>query len=112
MSMTRFTRRAILAIISLVTAGGLDRQVQSAEADASSGPERFELTAIKAVRPLLVETLSAIQTGNMVRAREVFDSYDNAWNGIEVYVNTRSRALYRVLELELQAKITKALEAA
>jgi tetratricopeptide (TPR) repeat protein len=35
---------------------------------------------------------------------------DIPWNGIEVYINTRSRPLYQALEIELQARITKALE--
>jgi high-affinity iron transporter len=110
--MTQFMRRIVLAILSLLATYGLPGQAQSADSQASSGPERFEVTAITAVRPLLVETLSALEGGNLTRAREVFDSYDDAWNGIEVYVNTRSRALYQVLELELQAKITKGLETA
>jgi hypothetical protein len=67
------------------------------------------VASIKAVRPLLVGTLSAIQQGDVARAKEIFDRYDSAWNGIEVYINARSKTLYEVLELDLQAKITKAL---
>src|SRR5439155_8594238 len=69
------------------------------------------VSAVKAVRPLLVDTLTAIQQGDVARAKGVFEAYDSAWNGIEVYIITRSRALYQVLELDLQAKITKALDA-
>jgi high-affinity iron transporter len=67
--------------------------------------------AVKAVRPLLADTLSALQQGDVGRAKEAFEGYDSAWNGIEVYINVRSRDLYRVLELELQARIAKALDA-
>ena len=83
-----------------------------AAADAESNPnlERFELSSVKAVRPFLVDTLTAIQQGDIAQAKRAFEAYDSAWNGIEVYVNTRSRALYQALELELQAKITKALD--
>jgi hypothetical protein len=81
------------------------------EAEATPNTERFEVSSIKGVRPLLVDTLGALQQGDLARARQVFETYDSAWNGIEVYVNVRSKALYEVLELDLQAKITKALGA-
>ena len=83
----------------------------AAETEAGPDTVRFEVASIKAVRPILVSTLSAIQQGDVARAREILDSYDSAWNGIEVYINVRSKALYEVLELDLQAKITKALDA-
>src|SRR5215470_10083221 len=73
--------------------------------------ERFEITSIKAIRPTLVNTIAALQAADLARAKAAFEAYDSAWNGIEVYINVRSRALYQVLELELQAKISKALDA-
>ena len=73
--------------------------------------ERFEITSIKAVRPTLVNTIAALQAGDVARARAAFDAYDSAWNGIEVYVNVRSKAMYQTLEHEFQARITKALDA-
>jgi hypothetical protein len=72
--------------------------------------ERFEVTSLKAVRPSLVATIAALQQGDIPRAKAAFDDYDSGWNGIEVYVNLRSKDLYRVLELEFQPKIIKALE--
>jgi hypothetical protein len=78
---------------------------------ASAADERFEIASLKAVRPSLVATIAALQQRDIPRARAAFDSYDSGWNGIEVYVNLRNRDVYRVLELELQPKITKALEA-
>jgi hypothetical protein len=89
----------------------LTGQMPTAAAQASSSLERFEISAVKAARPFLVDTIAAIQQGNVARAKEAFDAYDSAWNGIEVYINVRSRTLYQVLELELQAKISKALDA-
>jgi high-affinity iron transporter len=72
--------------------------------------ERFEVTSLKAVRPTLVNTLDAVQKRDAAAAREAFEAYDSAWNGIEFYINTRSRPMYDVLEHQYQPKITKALE--
>jgi hypothetical protein len=72
--------------------------------------ERFEVTSIKAVRPTLVDTIAALKARDAGRAKAAFEAYDSAWNGIEVYINTRSKPLYDVLEHEYQARIEKALE--
>jgi hypothetical protein len=72
--------------------------------------ERFEVTSLKAVRPTLVNTLDAVQKRDAAAAREAFEAYDSAWNGIEFYINTRSRPMYDLLEHQYQPKITKALE--
>jgi hypothetical protein len=78
---------------------------------APADEERFEIASLKAVRPSLVATIAALRQRDIPRAKAAFDSYDSGWNGIEVYVNLRNKDVYRVLELELQPKITKALEA-
>ena len=72
--------------------------------------ERFEISSIKAIRPTLVDTITALQQRDVARARVAFEAYDSGWNGIEVYVNTRSKDTYRLLELEFQPRITKALD--
>jgi hypothetical protein len=59
-----------------------------------------------------VETLSAAQRGDLTAARAALDVYDGEWNGIEVYVNTRSRALYGEIESHYQADVSAALDAA
>jgi hypothetical protein len=74
--------------------------------------ERFEITSIKAVRPTLVTTISALRGGDIARAKAAFEAYDSAWNGIEVYVNVRSKEMYQILEHDFQPRITKGLEAA
>jgi hypothetical protein len=99
-----------LGLIAFTTLASLTGQATTVAAETSSTPERFEVSAVKTARPFLVDTLAAIQQGNIARAKEAFDAYDSAWNGIEVYINIRSRALYQILELELQAKISKALD--
>src|SRR5436309_12798259 len=90
---------AILSFVALVDASG------------AAPAERFEVTSLKAVRPTLVNTLDAAQKRDAARARESFEAYDSAWNGIEFYVNTRSRPMYDLLEHQYQARITKAHEA-
>jgi hypothetical protein len=71
--------------------------------------ERFEVASIKAVRPALTNTIAALQKGDVAGAKAAFETYDSLWNGIEVYVNTRSKDMYDALEHVFQAKIEKAL---
>jgi tetratricopeptide (TPR) repeat protein len=109
MSMMKVMCRLGLVLFTIVAS--LTGQSPVAAAQANSSEERFEISAVKAARPFLVDTIAAIQQRNLARAKEAFDAYDSAWNGIEVYINVRSRGLYQVLELELQAKISTALDA-
>lgn len=71
--------------------------------------DRFEVTSIKAVRPTLVKTIDALQKNNPKAAKEAFGEYDSAWNGVEVYINTRSMEMYSALERDMQAKLTAGL---
>jgi hypothetical protein len=79
--------------------------------DPAAAQDRFEVKSIKAVRPTLVDTVNALQQRDVARARAAFEAYDSAWNGIEVYINVRSRDAYGVLEHGFQARINKGLEA-
>ena len=74
--------------------------------------ERFEVSAIKAVRPTLVKTLAALKKGDIAQARAAFEAYDSGWNGIEMYINTRDKSMYDELEKNLQERITKGLASA
>ena len=85
--------------------------IASSASQALEQAERFEITSIKAIRPTLVNTIAALQAGDVARAKAAFEAYDSAWNGIEVYVNVRSKAMYQTLEHEYQARIAKALDA-
>jgi hypothetical protein len=96
----RFGMFSALAILCAVT------QVQ---AQARTSGERFEVSGIKAVRPALVETIVALREGDAVKAKAAFEAYDSAWNGIEFYINVRSRELYQIIELNYQKKIEDAL---
>ncbi|HEV7666100.1 MAG TPA: hypothetical protein VGQ62_21385 [Chloroflexota bacterium] len=73
---------------------------------------RTEVGLVAAPRNRLVETLAAVQRGDFAGARAALDLYDGEWNGIEVYVNTRSRALYGEIESHYQADVSAALDAA
>jgi hypothetical protein len=73
--------------------------------------DSFEVSSIKAVKPTLLATADAVKKGDVAKAKEAFEDYDSAWNGIEVYINTRSKPMYDKIELDLQDRITKALNA-
>jgi len=76
---------------------------------ASSRSDRFEVSAIKAVRPTLVSTLAALKKGDAAQAKAAFAAYDSGWNGIETYINARDKSMYDELEKNLQDRITKGL---
>ena len=80
-------------------------------AETAKPGERFEITSVKAVRPTLVDTIAALQRRDVAGAKVAFQAYDSLWNGIEVYINTRSKDMYGALEQVLQARIEKALNA-
>jgi hypothetical protein len=80
-------------------------------AGQAAAADSFEVTSIKAVKPILVATADAVKQGNVAKAKEAFEDYDSAWNGIEVYINVRSKPMYDKIELDLQDRITKALNA-
>jgi hypothetical protein len=102
--MVQRVRRTGVAIFTTLTIMGYLAQARAAE------EERFEISSIKAIRPTLVDTITALRQRDVARAREAFADYDSGWNGIEVYINIRSKDVYRVLELEFQPRITKALD--
>jgi tetratricopeptide (TPR) repeat protein len=74
---------------------------------APAADERFEVSSIKAVRATLVDTAAALQQGNIPKAKEAFEAYDSAWNGVEVYIGTRNKPMYDKIELDLQARVEK-----
>jgi len=86
--------------------------VVSVCAQAAAAADRFEVTSLKAVRPTLVKTVDALQKGNVKAAKESFGDFDSAWNGIEVYINTRDMEMYNTLERVMQAKLTAGLSEA
>lgn len=103
--MRGWTRRTVCIGFGLVAVSALMGQWGR----ASAAEERFEVASVKAVRPTLVNTIAALRERDAARAKAAFEDYDSAWNGIEVYINTRSKPLYDVIEHEYQARIEKAL---
>src|SRR2546430_437353 len=70
-----------------------------------------ELEYIKQPVPKLQDTLAALKRNDIPGARDAFEAYDGSWNGIEVYISTRSRDNYTKLEMELQHQINDLLAA-
>lgn len=96
-----------LAAITLVL---VSASAARAQAPRRTQPaERFEVSSIKAVRPTLVNTVNALKKGDVKAAKEAFDAYDSAWNGVEVYINVRSMEMYNELERVMQARLTESL---
>lgn len=80
-------------------------------AAAASANARREVALVGSVRPIIVSTLDSMTRGDVAAAKKAWSAYDPAWNGIEVYVNFRSRDLYAQLETDLQGSIDKAFAA-
>lgn len=106
--MIRHVRRIGFALLVVTSMASQADETWTAQAAIASS-ERFEVSSIKAVRPTLVDTITALQQRDAAEAKAAFEAYDLAWNGIEFYVNTRSRAMYDLLEHEFQARIAKGL---
>ena len=93
--MTNRIHHFAAAVLAIFAIAALVEPISPARAAPG---ERFEVTSLKAVRPTLVNTLSALQKRDRGGARDAFEAYDSAWNGIEFYINTRSRPMYDLLE--------------
>jgi hypothetical protein len=73
------------------------------------GAARFEVTSLRAVRPILVKTIADLEKKDAAAAKADMENYDSAWNGVEVYVSTRSMDLYNEIEHHYQTAVTEAL---
>lgn len=103
-------RRMGMGLLTILALVCFAAEASAAAAGTTPSGERFEVTSIKAIRPTLVNTIAALQQRDAARAKEAFEAYDSGWNGIEVYINLRSRPMYQLLEHDFQPRITKALE--
>jgi high-affinity iron transporter len=70
---------------------------------------RREASLVAGPRYDLEVAASAVANNNLPAARAAMEAYDAHWNGIEVYVNFRSRDLYGELESHWQTDITREL---
>ena len=89
-----------LAVLTVSTATAQQR---------GAGAARFEVTSLRGVRPVLVRLIADLEKKNVAAAKNDMDDYDSVWNGVEVYVSTRSMDLYNEIEHHYQSGITDAL---
>jgi hypothetical protein len=73
------------------------------------GAARFEVTSLRSVRPLLVKTVADLTKKDIPAAKADMADYDSAWNGVEVYVSTRSMDFYNEIEHHYQTAVTEAV---
>src|ERR1700692_4142645 len=95
--------------LGLLTIGAVGASAAQAPAARARVTERFEVSSLKAVRPALANTVAALKKGDVAGAKAAFEAYDSGWNGVEVYINTRSKDMYNELEKNYQARITAGL---
>ncbi len=93
----------VAAIVSIPVVG------YAGQARAGGGAARFEVTSLRAVRPILVKTIADLDKKDAAAAKAAMADYDSAWNGVEVYVSTRSMDMYNDIEHNWQTKVTDAL---
>jgi len=96
-------------IYSMLTLGAVMAVSTAAAQQRGAGTARFEVTSLRGVRPVLVRLISALEKKNAAAAKNDMEDYDSAWNGVEVYVSTRSMDLYNEIEHHYQSAITDAL---
>jgi hypothetical protein len=99
---------AIFCLLATSTLFGYSGQTSSPAATA----DRFEVSSVRAVRPTLVKTIAALQRQNAAEAKEAFEAFDSAWNGIEVYINTRNPDMYSAIETNYESRIMQGLNSA
>jgi len=87
----------------------LSLPLAAAAGQAGRGAARFEVTSLRAVRPILVKTIADLEKKAAAAAKADMEDYDSAWNGVEVYVSTRSMDLYNEIEHHYQTAVTDAL---
>jgi hypothetical protein len=103
MSQTRFLAFAVVAAMSVPMAA------HAGQARPAAGTARFEVTSLRAVRPILAKAVADLEKKNVAAARVDMQEYDSAWNGVEVYVSTRSMDMYNDIEHNWQTKVTDAV---
>ncbi|MEO8229428.1 MAG: hypothetical protein ABI628_06665 [Chloroflexota bacterium] len=72
----------------------------------------MEVEVVSAAAPKLDALTAALKSGNLAASHDALEAYDQVWNGVEVYVNVRSKAAYDELEGHLQHAIEEGLAAA
>jgi hypothetical protein len=106
-----FTLVVGVLMLPLAVSAGQARSggARGGQARAGGGAARFEVTSLRAVRPILAKTVADLEKKDVAAAKRDMEDYDNAWNGVEVYVNTRSKEMYDDIEHNWQTKVTEAV---
>jgi len=94
---------------SMLTLGAVMAASTTAAQQRGAGTARFEVTSLRGVRPILVRLIADLEKKNVAAAKTDMEDYDAAWNGVEVYVSTRSMDLYNEIEHHYQSGVTDAL---
>jgi hypothetical protein len=100
----------LLFLLMAVIAGTIG--YTHANAAQAKNTNQFEISGVKGPRAYLMNTIAALKKGDIATAKADFEEYDSAWNGVEVYINTRSKDLYGAIEQNWQSKISKELNGA
>ncbi|MEI7925849.1 MAG: hypothetical protein WCI61_06650, partial [Chloroflexota bacterium] len=83
----------------------------AAVAPASASANPIEVDHVKSAKPKIDALVAELKKNDLPASLAAYEQYDALWNGVEVYVNFRSRELYGALETDLQAKIADGLAA-
>lgn len=74
--------------------------------------QNYEITSLQSLSPYISKWRAAINKKNVARAQTAAEQYEAIWQGVEVYINHRSLALYRDMEIDTQFAIEDELEKA
>ncbi len=99
----------LMALPSAGIAGQAATPAAKPAAKPAAGAARFEVTSLKAVRPLVVKTIADLEKKDAAAGKADIAAFDSAWVGVEVYVNFRSMDMYNDIEHNWETKVTDAL---
>jgi hypothetical protein len=98
---------------AVATAAPTTAPTKAPAAAPSTAPSaRMEVEVISAAAPKLDALTAALKSGNLAASHDALEAYDQVWNGVEVYINFRSKPAYDELEGHLQHAIEEGLAAA
>jgi hypothetical protein len=103
MRQMRFVALVAVTVLSIPIAG------HAGQAKAAGGAARFEVTSLKAVRPLILKTIADLEKKNAAAGKADIAAFDSAWVGVEVYVNFRNMDMYNDIEHNWETKVSEAL---
>src|SRR5689334_17249751 len=99
--------RMFTAIVFAVALNSLPLAGYAGQARTGGGAARFEVTSLRAVRPMIQKLIVDLQKKDQGAAKGDIDAFDASWIGVEVYVNTRNMDMYNDIEHNWEAKLAK-----